>query len=123
MAKAKPLPSGSWHCLVYSHTEKISQSDGSIKNVRKYHSITCDIPGEIGRAACGKEAAEWKKNNLERQKAQKEGKEAKHPEREAMTFGQALDRYIENRFGVLSPSTVREYKRSRKKGFRHSGKY
>ncbi|MBO4978801.1 MAG: site-specific integrase [Clostridia bacterium] len=32
-----------------------------------------------------------------------------------MTFGEALDKYIESKSAVLSPSTIREYKRMRKK--------
>lgn len=31
MPTAKKLPSGSWRCLVYSHTEEIKNPDGSIK--------------------------------------------------------------------------------------------
>ncbi len=31
MPTAKKLPSGSWRCLVYSHTEEITNPDGSVK--------------------------------------------------------------------------------------------
>lgn len=45
MPTAKKLPSGSWRCLVYSHTEEITNPDGSIKKKRIYESFTSNIPG------------------------------------------------------------------------------
>ena len=39
MPTAKKLPSGSWRCLVYSHTEEIKNPDGSIKKKRIYESL------------------------------------------------------------------------------------
>ncbi len=37
MAKAKKLPSGSWRCLVYSHTEKVlDKKTGLMKDKRVY---------------------------------------------------------------------------------------
>ena len=45
MAKAKKLPSGSWRCLVYSHTEKVRDAKtGEWKNKRVYESFTSDDP-------------------------------------------------------------------------------
>lgn len=52
MATAKKLPSGSWRCLVYSHSETIFDSDGNIvygedgkpKQKRIYESFTSDDP-------------------------------------------------------------------------------
>ena len=38
MTTAKKLPSGSWRCQVYSHTEETMQPDGTIKKKRIYHS-------------------------------------------------------------------------------------
>lgn len=107
MAKAKKLKSGSWNCVVYSHTETILQPDGTKKEKRIYKSFTCDIPGPQGKRACEAMAAEWAEHKEET---------AKQREND-ITFGQALDQYIANRSAVLSPSTVREYKRSRKRDF------
>lgn len=49
MASAKKLPSGFWRCQVHSHTEEITQPDGTIKKKRIYKSFTCDDPSAKGR--------------------------------------------------------------------------
>ena len=58
MAKAKKLPSGSWRCLVYSHSIPIIDKDGKPvidpktqkpKERRVYESITCDDPSPRGK--------------------------------------------------------------------------
>lgn len=50
MAKAKKLPSGSWRCLAYSHTEKIfDEKTGKWKDKRIYESFTSDDPSPRGR--------------------------------------------------------------------------
>lgn len=99
--KAKKLPSGSWRCQVYSHTEEIAQEDGSIKKKRIYKSFTCDDPTPKGRRKCEKMAADWV--------IDKENHKICN-----LTFGEALDQYIESRSSILSPATIREYKRARK---------
>ncbi len=98
MAKAHKLKSGSWNCVVYSHTETILQPDGTKKEKRIYKSFTCDIPGPQGKRACEAMAAEWaeKKENLIEDKK--------------VTFAEAVDLYIQNRSSVLSPSTIRGYR-------------
>ncbi len=101
MATAKKLPSGSWRCLVYSHTEEFPQADGSIKKKRIYESFTCDDPSPKGKRKCEKMAAEWAAD-----------KEIQH--NSAITFGKALDRYIESRQNILSPRTITDYKSIRK---------
>ena len=99
--KAKKLPSGSWRCQVYSHTEEIVQEDGSVKKKRIYKSFTCDDPTSKGRRKCEKMAADWV--------IDKENHKICN-----LTFGEALDQYIESRSSILSPNTIREYKRTRK---------
>ena len=95
--KARKLPSGSWNCKVYSHTEKVKLQDGTTKDKRIYKSFTCDVPGPQGKRACEKMAADWaeKKEQMPKQ---------------ALTFGQALDQYISSRENVLSPVTIKNYK-------------
>lgn len=96
MATAKKLPSGSWRCRVYSHTDEHGK--------KIYKSFTCDDPSSRGKWKCEQEASAWaedRKNN-----ADQEGSD--------MTFGQALDRYIEGRTATLSPNTVKDYKVTRK---------
>lgn len=102
MATAKKLPSGSWRCQVYSHTDQIIQPDGTIKKKRVYKSFTCDIPGPKGKRQCEMIAAEWA---AEKESA---GKTMN------ITIGEAIDRYIEARKSVLSPRTIQDYMRIRK---------
>lgn len=59
MAKAKKLPSGSWRCLAYSHTEEVVYPGGEIKKKRIYKSFTCDAPSPQGKRNVEKEAAAW----------------------------------------------------------------
>lgn len=99
--EARKLPSGSWRCRVYSHTEDVLQPDGSIKQKKVYKSFTCDDTSQKGKRKCEKMAAEWAEN-----------KESNVRNKD-LTFGDALDEYIRLRSSVLSPGTIREYKRSR----------
>lgn len=102
MATARKLPSGSWRCQVYSHTENVVQADGSIKKKRIYQSFTCDIPGPKGKRICEQMAADWaseKENSVHSMD---------------ITVGEAIDRYITSRESVLSPRTIMDYKRIRK---------
>ena len=92
MAKAKKLKSGSYRCLVYDYT------DGTGK--RQYESFTADTRREAERLA-----AEYA--------ATKEIK--KRPDN--MTVYEALDKYIQVKEGVLSPTTVRTYKSARRTHF------
>lgn len=65
MATAKKLPSGSWRCLVYSHSEPVYLKDGKPaldkngkqKQKRIYESFTCDDPSKAGKRQAEKEAA------------------------------------------------------------------
>lgn len=102
MATAKKLPSGSWRCQVYSHTEEIMQPDGTIKKKRIYKSFTCDVQGPKGKRLAEQAASDWA--------AEKENAYSV----QNLTFGEALDRYIESRESVLSPRTIMDYKRIRK---------
>lgn len=101
MPTAKKLPSGSWRCQVYSHTEDVLHPDGTTKKKRIYKSFTCDIEGKKGKRIAEQMATEWA--------ADKE-----LSSRYDKTFGEALDEYIENRSSVLSPATIREYQNLRK---------
>lgn len=97
MATAKKLPSGSWRCQVYSHTEEILQPDGSVKQKRIYKSFTCDDPSSKGRRMCEREAAEWALT--------------RSYERKSLTLADACSQYIDSRAHMLSPSTIKEYRR------------
>lgn len=101
MAKAKKLPSGSWRCQVYSHIEEIQLPDGSTKKKRVYKSFTCDDTTSKGKRKCEALAAEWA--------AKKETVQSTE-----MTFGEALDKYIDSRENVLSPRTIMDYRAARR---------
>ena len=110
MATAKKLPSGSWRCLVYSHSEPVYLKDGKPaldksgkqKQKRIYESFTCDDPSKAGKRQAEKEAAAFAadKSTISRPKD--------------FTLGEAIDKYCELKSNVLSPSTIREYRRMRK---------
>ena len=96
MPTAKKLPSGSWRCQVYSHTEEVLQEDGTIKKKRIYKSFTCDDPTAKGRRKAEQMAADWAADKERLPKS-------------SMTVKEAVRRYIEAKKGVLSPSTVLGY--------------
>lgn len=106
MATAKKLPSGSWRCQVYSHTEEIIQSDGTIKKKRIYKSFTCDDPSPKGKRKCEAEAATWAN-----------AKEKMNVSGYSLTFGAALNKYIDERTDILSPATIRKYRSMAKNKF------
>jgi integrase len=89
MAKAKKLPSGNWRVLVFTGYDENKK--------RKYKSFTHENKKEAEFLA-----AEYAAHLKEQSGTS------------TMTVGDAYDRYIASKSSVLSPSTVREYKRSRK---------
>lgn len=91
MAKAKKLPSGAYRIRVYSHTE----------NGKKiYESIT-----GYNKADVELKAAEFKAIKKRRMRLD-------------LTVKDAIDRYISSKEHVLSPSTLREYRRLQKHNFK-----
>lgn len=99
MATAKKLPSGSWRCQVYSHTEESILPDGSIKKKRIYQSFTSPDPTNRGKREAEALAAAWAMD-----------KEKKDLSKSNMTFKEALEQYIKERSEILSPATIRKYK-------------
>lgn len=106
MATAKQLPSGTWRCLVYSHSEKqfddkgkpiIDPKTGKQKEKRVYESFTSDLPGKKG-----KRDAERQANAFLIEKDRK-----KRPEN--LTVKEACEKYIELKENVLSETTLRGY--------------
>lgn len=93
MATAKKLPSGSWRCRVYDYTDENGK--------KHYKSFTSDNPKPAGKREAEAAAAAYAVS-----------KKTAAPR--SLTFQAALEAYIEKRSVVLSPSSVREYKRARK---------
>jgi len=91
MAKAKKLPSGQWRTLVYDYTD--------LNGKRHYESFTSDTKKDSEFMA-----AEFSLNKKSAAKSR-------------IVLGDAYDEYIEARNSILSPATIREYKRSTQKGF------
>lgn len=96
MPTAKKLPSGSWRCLVFSHYEYEKQDDGKVKKKRVYESFTCEDPSSSGKRQAEALAAEFALNK-ERMK------------RSDFTLKEAMDRYIDSKRNVLSPTSIRGY--------------
>ncbi len=97
MAKAKKLPSGSWRCQVFDHMDENGK--------RHYRSFTSADPSPKGKREAEYAAAQFAANKRDITKLS------------SLTFGSALDNYILRRSSVLSPGTIREYKRIRKVGY------
>lgn len=110
MATAKKLPSGSWRCQAYSHTERVmDEKTGKWKDKRIYESITSDDPSPRGKKEAEAAAALFQ---LEKEK---------YPRRNAkksMTLTEAIDDYIESRVTLRrSPTTIQDYKCIQKNAF------
>lgn len=79
------------------------QPDGTIKKKRVYKSFTCDIEGKKGKRIAEQMATEWAADKEVNSRIQD------------ITIGEAIDKYIAAREDVLSPRTIMDYKRIRKK--------
>ncbi|WP_317853808.1 site-specific integrase [Chakrabartyella piscis] len=87
MAKATKLASGQWRAQAYSHTEIV---DGKQKKIRE--SFTAPTKKEAEYLA-----AKFKMQN-------------KRTEIVNISLGDAMEGYIDSKDGILSPSTVRQYR-------------
>ncbi|MCQ4936735.1 site-specific integrase [Anaerotignum propionicum] len=95
MATAKKLPSGSWTCRVYSHTETV---DGKEKSV--YQRFTAPTKKEAEFRA-----AEYALNKTRR----------RNPAN--LTVKEAISGYIDAKRNILSPSTIVGYVSLEKRAF------
>lgn len=105
MSTARKLPSGSWRCLAYSHTERVlDPKTGKMKDKRIYESFTSDIPGPQGKREAEAAAAMFQlnKNKVNAKKRRETGN---------MTLTEAIDKYIESREVLQrSPTTIQKYR-------------
>ena len=108
MPTAKKLPSGSWRCQVYSHTEEIIQPDGTVKKKRIYESFTDTDPSPKGRRRCEKAAADWA---ADKERLRKKGDSLN------LTLREAIDKYVSSRDSVLSVTTLQDYRCIQKNAF------
>lgn len=106
MPTAKKLPSGSWRCLVYSHTEKVWDAEkGMWKDQRKYESFTSDDTTLKGKAAAELMAAQFKV-----EKAKQPRQARRKDDMLDRTVSEAIDRYLEVKGNLLSPTTIQDYR-------------
>ena len=96
MPTAKKLPSGSWRCQVFSHYEYEKKTDGTMKKKRIYESFTSDDPSKSGKKKAEAMAAEFALNK-------------DRIERSDLTFKEALEKYIDSKRNILSPTSIRGY--------------
>ena len=89
MAKAKKLPSGSWRCRVYSHTNS--------QGIKQYESFTAPTKRQAEMMA-----AKFANDNDRRRS-------------EDITVKIAVQNYIEANNNVLSPSTIYGYRTAQKR--------
>ena len=94
MPTAKKLPSGSWRCQVFSHYEYEKKTDGTIKKKRIYESFTSNDPSKSGKKKAEAMAAEFALNK-------------DRIERSDLTFKEALEKYIDSKRNILSPTSIR----------------
>ena len=121
MAKAKKLPSGSWRCQAYSHSEPVYDKDGKPiidkktgrqKQKRIYESFTSD-----DKSIKGKREIEMAASLFQVEKDTKP--KTKRIEYGNMTLTEAIDKYIQSRIDLgRSPTTIQEYQCTQKFGFR-----
>lgn len=111
MATAKKLPSGSWRCQVYSHSEPVFTKDGvpvidsktqKQKMRRIYESFTSDDSSKRGKAEAERLAAEYQ----ERRESNSGRKQIKNGN---ITLRDAMKSYIEITAPVLSGTTTQGY--------------
>lgn len=111
MATAKKLPSGSWRCLAYSHTEKVKdEKTGKFKDKRIYESFTSDDPTPQGKREAEAAAALFQLNKSKTLPKKK-------PEYGNMTLTEAIDKYIGNHIALCSPTTIQDYRCIQKHAF------
>lgn len=108
MPKAKRLPSGSWRCQVYSHTEKTTDKDGNEKEKRIYKSFTSQDKTRKGKIEVENLANEFLLNK---------DKDSGNAPIE-ITLKEAFDGYIKLKENILSPSTIKAYKSIAKNDFK-----
>ena len=111
MPTAKKLPSGSWRCLAYSHTEKVyDPKTGKMKDKRIYESFTCDDPSPRGKKRAEMDALQFQ---MSRKKTPK-----KREDYTRLRLTEAIDKYIESRENLgRSPTTIQDYRCIQKNGF------
>lgn len=97
MAKAKKLPSGKWRCLVYDGKDQFGK--------RQYKSFTAET----------KKEAEYMAMSYFLNTREKKDNE--------LTLGYAIEKYIEDRQGTLSPSTVETYRKYQRVYFKDIQNY
>lgn len=114
MPIAKKLPSGSWRCRVYTHSEIKTDENGNViydpktgkpKLKKIYQSFTSDNPTLKGKAEAEGLASQFRlRKDI-----------IKNPR--SLTLRQAIDDYIETSDALLSPTTIQGYRKTQRVAF------
>lgn len=108
MPTAKKLPSGSWRCQVFSHTEKTwDEKTERWKEKRIYESFTSTDPSKNGKKEAELAAAEF---SIQKRTAKSGFRN--------MTLHEAIEKHITSSDSVLSPSTINGYRIIQRNGFK-----
>lgn len=99
MPTARKLPSGSWRCRVFSHYE---YEKG--KKTAKYESFTSSDPSPRGKREAEQMASEFALNK-------------ERLSRTDYTVEEALQAYLDSKSNVLSPTTLRSYKKLKRNAY------
>ena len=94
--RAKKLPSGSWRVRVFDFTDSAGK--------QHYKSFTCSDQSPKGKIKAERMASEYLMTK-------------ETTKRDKITLSEAWDCYVESRSNVLSPTTVREYRQTKKNAF------
>lgn len=114
MPTARKLPSGSWRCQVFSHSEPlfdnagnpvIDPKTGKQKQKRIYESFTSDDTTKFGKKEAELMAIKFAANKSVKKQLSN------------YTVNEAISAYINKRLSSLSPKTLSEYKKIQKNAF------
>lgn len=109
MPTAKKLPSGSWRCQVYSHTDRVwDEKKQKYVDKRRYESFTSDDKTIRGKHEAEQAATEFSFNR------QKNSTRTRN-----YTLREAINKYLESSDAVLSGTTLQGYKKSQYDAYEH----
>ncbi|MDO4556177.1 MAG: tyrosine-type recombinase/integrase [Lachnospiraceae bacterium] len=115
MPIAKKLPSGSWRCQVYSHSEPMRDPDGNLKlddkgrpkKKRIYESFYSSDPTRAGKYEAERLANDFMINRKRRLNSNN------------LLLVEAIEEYIKIKNNVLSASTIAGYRKIQKYAFKN----
>ena len=109
MPTAKKLPSGSWRCQAYSHTDRVwDEKKQKYVNKRIYESFTSDDKTKRGKHEAEQVAAEFSMNRQRNSLTTRN-----------YTLREAIDKYLSTSDAVLSGTTLQGYQKNQYDSYEH----